>query len=138
MTIIPTWSPALSVRNPEVDAQHITLLELGRQLLDALAQPHDDSGERVRDLLRDIVTLSLQHDALEERLLVENGAENLSEHRASHSTIHAGLAALQAQAAEGTLNRNNLAQFITDWMGHHLSETDLPAKKYFKTPKRHP
>lgn len=53
MPSLPFWTPRLSVGNALLDAQHITLLELSREMLRILAdRPRND--EAIYVLLRDI------------------------------------------------------------------------------------
>jgi hemerythrin-like metal-binding protein len=132
---IPKWSPSLSVGNAKLDEQHITLLELGRDLMrlleTATATPHQIHGA-----LEDIVRQSRQHDSLEESILEANGCPTLAEHKLVHQAARSQLATLLADAARSALDRPVLSGLIADWMGHHISENDLPVKDYMKqTPK---
>lgn len=132
---IPQWSASLSVGNAKLDEQHITLLELGRDLMRLL-----DSGSSTEGLihgaLADIARQSRLHDALEECILDANRCPTLAEHKAVHQTARAQLAKLLSDVSRGAVAQSVLSGLIADWMAHHIIETDLPVKGYMKhTPK---
>jgi hemerythrin-like metal-binding protein len=132
---IPKWSPRLSVGNAKLDEQHITLLELGRHLLN-LVETAPYPKDQVRRALQDIIGLSRKHDALEERVLEDNACPTLSEHKLVHEASRVVLTDLLSDASHHILNAAVLAHAITDWMSHHISENDLPVREYLKMPPK--
>jgi len=133
VTALPKWTPGLSVGNARLDEQHITLLELGRNLFGVL-QTHPPGGERVRWMLDDIVRLTRDHDAMEEQILAQNGCPTLDEHRAAHRAARETIEGLRLDASNGLLNADHVSRVIADWMSHHIAENDLPVKAYLKAP----
>jgi hemerythrin-like metal-binding protein len=128
---IPKWSPQMSVGNAKLDEQHITLLELGRDLM-RLLDTGATTEAQIHGALDDIVRQSRLHDALEESILEANGCPTLAEHKRVHQTARTQLATLLSDVARGTVDRPALSGIIADWMGHHISENDLPVKNYMK------
>lgn len=128
---IPKWSASLSVGNAKLDEQHITLLELGRDLMRLLAN-ETTTHRQIHGALEDIAKLSQLHDALEESILEANGCPTLAEHKVVHQTAREQLAILLADVARDTVDKPALNSLIADWMGHHISENDLPVKDYMK------
>jgi hemerythrin-like metal-binding protein len=128
---IPHWSSSLSVGNAKLDEQHITLLELGRDLM-RLLDTESTTEVQIHGALEDIVRLSRLHDALEESILETNGCPTLSEHKAVHQAARTQLATLLSDASRSTVDRAVLSGLIVDWMDHHISENDLPVKDYMK------
>lgn len=128
---IPKWSPQMSVGNAKLDEQHITLLELGRDLM-RLLDTGATTEAQIHGALDDIVRQSRLHDALEESILEANGCPTLAEHKLVHQTARTQLATLLSDVARGTVDRPALSGIIADWMGHHISENDLPVKDYMK------
>lgn len=128
---IPKWSPELSVGNAKLDEQHITLLELGRDLM-RLLETDSATQQQIHGALEDIARQSRLHDAMEESILEANGCPTLAEHKAVHQAARSQLANLLADVARNTVNRPVLSGVIADWMGHHISENDLPVKDYMK------
>lgn len=130
-TPVPQWSSSLSVGNAKLDEQHITLLELGRELL-RLLETKTSTGVQMHGALEDILRLSRLHDALEEMILEANGCPTLAQHKAEHQTARAQLANLLADVSRSAADRAALGRLIADWMAHHISENDLPVKEYLK------
>ena len=128
---VPKWSSSLSVGNAKLDEQHITLLELGRDLIRLL---HTDTATeaQIHGALEDIVKLSQLHDALEESTLETNGCPTLAEHTVVHQAARAKLASLLADVSRSTAERAVSSDLIAQWMNHHISENDLPVKGYLK------
>lgn len=125
------WSPALSVGNADLDAQHIILLEIGREIIELL----DRAGmaeQRLWSLLNDFFVISSHHDALEERILAQNGCPNLLAHQAAHTQTKEHIHIALCEAAEHCLNPAHLRYALIHWMGHHLSEMDLEAKPFLR------
>jgi hemerythrin len=128
---VPQWSSSLSVGNAKLDEQHITLLELGRDLM-RLLDTEAATNAQIHGALEDIVRLSRLHDALEESILEANACPALSAHKAVHQTARSQLAALLADVSRSAVDRSVLSGLIADWMGHHISENDLPVKDYLR------
>jgi hemerythrin-like metal-binding protein len=132
---IPKWSSSLRVGNAKLDEQHITLLELGRDLM-RLLDTETATQVQIHAALEDIVKQSQLHDAREEKILEVNGCPTLDEHKAAHQTSRAELATLLSDVSRGAEDRAVLSRWVVDWMGHHISENDLPVKDYLRqTPK---
>ena len=128
---IPQWSSSLSVGNAKLDEQHITLLELGRDLL-RLLDTGTATDAQIHGALEDIVRLSRLHDTLEESILEANGCPTLAEHKVAHQSARSQLANLLDDVSRSIVNRTVLSGLIADWMDHHISESDLPVKNYMK------
>jgi hemerythrin-like metal-binding protein len=132
-TAIPVWTPSQSVANAELDEQHITLLELGRNLVHLLDRG-PAKGDEVFLALKDITQLSLAHDQAEEWTLAQNGCPTLAEHRRAHDMARLRLTELLADVSRGVVNQVVLRQMLADWMTHHIGENDLPVKQYLRKP----
>lgn len=131
MPSLPLWTPQLSVRNATLDAQHITLLELNRELLRVLDDKPETDGP-IYVLLNDFATSFRKHLAYEEQLLEANHCPDFIAHREEHRKILAVLDGYLACAHTNCCNRAQLAQAARHWMEHHLCESDLPLRDYMK------
>lgn len=129
MSAIPIWNYSLTVGNAELDAHHIMLFELGRDLVEAL-KAKSSTHERIHDLLKDVTMLSQKHDDVEEQILAQNLCPTLSEHKELHKASRAKLTRFLMPASQNQTDRQALAQAVTDWMSHHLSENDLRVKEF--------
>lgn len=125
MPFLPTWTPHLSVGNAMLDAQHITLLELSREMLRILAdRPRND--EAIYALLRDIAQCYESHGELEEQVLAVDGSAALYEHRRRAELIRTELREQLASAKENTTDRTALAAAVGAWIDHHIGELRSP------------
>lgn len=128
---ISQWSPSLSVGNAKLDEQHITLLELGRDLM-RLLDTKTATNVQIHGALEDVDRLSRLHDALEEKTLEANACPTVSEHKTAHLMARNKLDNLPADVSRGAVDRAALSGLVADWMDHHISEHDLPVKGYLK------
>lgn len=132
---LPHWRPALSVGNADLDAQHIVLLEMGRNLLDSLDETPPALGRAIGEL-DDLLSASLEHDTEEERILASNGCPSLDAHHLSHTITRARLKVLLDNARQGQVDAPALRHALLGWMQHHIGEFDLPVKAYLACPVR--
>jgi len=131
MINVPTWSPALSVGNALIDRQHQQLLSLCAQAVDAFESAAPDK-ERFHELLNDVAALAARHFDTEERTLARHGCPTLATHKAEHEKYLDLLAEILVKATNQELDRAGLESFLSDWLGHHLHEVDLPERHYLR------
>jgi hemerythrin-like metal-binding protein len=131
MKSIPRWHPGLSVLNPQLDAQHITLMEVGRELVRVNASD-PGTDEPILHLLRDLSSTLIAHHTLEEAVLEKNRFPAPEKIKASHATSSAVLDQLIDAALNNAIDRRVLPCKIAEWMTIHLIHTDLPVKEYLK------
>jgi len=137
MNSIPIWHPGFCVLNPELDAQHILLLELGRELLHAIAfQSNSDESQLM--LLRDIAGVARQHHAQEEEVLAANACPTLASIAAVHAAAQEMLDGMIADVQQKGADLDAVAEQISDWMHIHIHETDMPVRAFFRTSRAVP
>ena len=129
MNDMPHWHSGLCLFNPELDAQHITLLVLGAGLVDAIENT-PEAGQHCLDLLQDIATLTCKHHALEESLLEKSGCPSCDNIKAVHAKADAMLAGLVDDFVQDRVDRHALVQNLTDWMRCHLTQSDMAVRQY--------
>ena len=133
METLPVWDPSMSVGNAELDEQHKLLLALNQRAADLL---NDKAGAHIRrefrHLLNEIVDLAEVHFAAEERILALNGCPNLAEHKAEHYQFIELLAELIYQSMLKELKNKRLARLLSDYIEHHLRETDMSCREYMR------
>jgi hemerythrin-like metal-binding protein len=131
MQAMPTWHPGICLFNPELDAQHISLLVLGSAPVDVL-ETTPEAAAHCMDLLQDIATLPGKHHALEEALLEKNGCPNYADIRAVHARSCAMLAGMIEDVAECRVDRPALLQHMKDWMRCHMNQSDMAVRQYLR------
>lgn len=133
---IPKWSAALSVCNPLLDEQHITLLELARGVLRDIERQPPASDADLRIALRDIHSLACRHVAQEEVALLARGSPDLDEYRLDNQVALERLTALHQGGPGCGMNRRAVADFLVEWMTRHLTGADLsPSASSCRCPK---
>lgn len=129
---VHSWTSQLSVENAELDAQHITLIEIGRSVVSSIAQ--DAASEVICDLMEDFVALSKLHDGLEEEILRRNNCPSLAEHQLLHLSSRELFTSYLQQERAQTADRQAISFALSEWMQHHVSENDMKVKDYLKSP----
>lgn len=131
MITVPTWSPALSVGNDQIDRQHQQLLSLCAQAVKAF-DTEAPGKESFHELLNDVAALAARHFDTEEKVLARHACPTLAAHKAEHEKYLELLAELLVKATNQELDRAGLDSFLSDWLGRHLHEVDLPEKYYMR------
>jgi hemerythrin-like metal-binding protein len=131
MNSIPIWHTDLCVRNPELDAQHITLMEICRELLCAI-EFRPNCPEPVLVLLRDIAAVTRQHHKMEEAVLKANDCPTLMAIAVAHSEAQSMLDGMVAEAMQQSADHEVMVRKIADWNHSHLYETDLPVRAFLR------
>lgn len=126
------WNSGLSVENAELDAQHITLHEIGRSIVDSIEQKA--SSEALCDLIADFLAMSKVHDMREESILRQNHCPSLFEHQQVHQQARDCFTDFLELERKKIADRPALASAVSQWMQHHISDNDLQVKNYLKTP----
>jgi hemerythrin len=134
MNSIPIWHSGLCVRNPPLDAQHIIILELGRELLRVLElQPICE--ESVLVLLCDIAGVAHKHHVMEEEFLKANACPTLKSIVTAHSAVQDMLDGMIADVRQQSADLGALARQISAWMHVHIYETDMPVRAFLVMPR---
>jgi hemerythrin len=128
------WADALSMSNPEIDAEHKHFIDLVNMLNREIA-----SQERDKDKILHIMDLILDdardHFAHEERLFKEKAYPAAEE----HANIHANLIAALEQGLEDIRNSDFIKVWVKVGLGvetaliNHLVDEDTKYIDYLRT-----
>lgn len=128
MLSIPIWNPSLSVGNPVIDRQHQALLLMCQRLVVLLADT-ERHGPQLLELINDVAELMKDHFETEERLLRINGCPNFRDHVSEHESLYQAVLELLGYGMySGSLNPVEFEALMTEWLTHHLLDSDLPNK----------
>ncbi|HSN90195.1 MAG TPA: bacteriohemerythrin [Anaeromyxobacteraceae bacterium] len=118
------WTPALSVGNDAIDAQH---RELFRRADDLIAAIRAGKPERVGSVLRYLHEYAVEHFGLEEAWMREHRYKGYVRHKAEHDRFMADLVALaeeqESSRADGFM-AGRVNGWLADWLVRHVSGTD--------------
>ena len=137
MQQLSPWSSALSVRNAQLDEQHIVLIELATELIARLTSGNPHSP-MIYDLLTDFVESVRHHDALEEVVLIRNGCPHFQEHAQTHRKTEAELLQWLERVRSAVYDHRGLVAQLSQWVQHHLIELDIPVVGYLSSGQHHP
>lgn len=117
------WVEAYECGNPEIDAEHRELFDLGNALFAATMTP--GSAQAWRPALENMLAHIISHFAHEERILLERGYDRLDEHRRVHAAILKRAREIAAAATKGTATIGALVNFLgRDVVARHFLTVD--------------
>jgi hemerythrin-like metal-binding protein len=131
MIPLPAWHSDLCVRNPELDAQHITLIEICRELI-FVAEFQPNCAELMLVLIQDIAGLTRQHHEMEETILKANGCPTLEAIAAAHLVAQAMIKGLVEDVSQQCVDHGAMVRRITDWTHDHFYVIDMPVRAFLK------
>ena len=122
-----TWNDKWLSNNEAIDQEHRKLLEMGNELIAAVANEAKDSAEAI---LEHLIQHTVYHFNHEEAILREIGFPGLEEHKIIHELLIEESMKLKRSLKEGSISLGNVVEFVVSkvLMGHMLQE-DF---KYFK------
>lgn len=119
------WKPAYSVHIPDIDSQHMKMIEMSSRLL-KLVLASSEPDENVRTLLNDLKAYTIYHFDFEEALLTDASYSDLVKHINAHRQFSESIAEFERQAGAGLTKGLllELLEFLTDWIATHIMIED--------------
>lgn len=120
---IATWTPDLSIGDPDLDADHMRLIDTLNEVFDALLLGQGSSAFRTAlTTLNDYVT---DHFAREEAWMSERTAPDLARHPAEHEALRKHLVRLVDLHDVSDEERSiELLMVLRDWLLGHIAHSD--------------
>jgi hemerythrin len=126
------WKEEYSVDHAEIDTQHKRLFQLAGDLHAAMTE--GKGKDALTKTLNNLIEYTKHHFACEERLMQLHNYPDFAEHKALHDDLTARVVEFQKRFEAGrTAMSVELLQFLKDWLGHHIGETDKKVATYLKT-----
>jgi hemerythrin len=126
------WRPEYSLGHDGIDAQHQRLFALANDLHTAMTQGRGKGA--LSEMLGKLVEYTKTHFASEERLMQTHHYPDYPAHKAAHDALTARVLAFQRDFAAGRVGMTiELLQFLKDWLGTHIGETDRRVAKFLKS-----
>jgi hemerythrin len=121
------WTPALSVGNEEIDAQHQELFRRAGKLLEGLQR--GEAGE-VGELVQYLHRYAITHFGAEEAAMREARYAGYARHKAEHDRFIGDLQALAAEHVQkggGAFLALRVDHWLRGWLREHVAgmDTDL-------------
>lgn len=118
------WSNDFSVGIPELDGQHLALLDLCQRAAQCLETGGEVAAAEIREILGQLVSYTESHFREEERILRECNYPNFSEHHAEHIEYRTRLTGFLLDAGNGITDKKLLFEYLADWWGKHILSSD--------------
>jgi hemerythrin len=134
---VPCWTPALSVGDPAMDAQHREMFRLTGEVI-ACAEGGDCQVAEAIELLHEY---AVAHFAHEEERMREVSYPGLVRHKLEHDRFVEDLLELAdahdrgGPEARGTVR---LAEWLNGWMVRHVALTDSEMGRYLASSRARP
>lgn len=126
------WNPSYSVGSITIDQQHKRLLALCKKLTNL---PIDNSTEGkavFNSVLKDIAFYASKHFESEEDTLRAIGYPKLGEQRSEHNEFNEQLDNFISTAANETLDRDLLKNYLEKWWINHILHSDMQYSSHLK------
>ncbi len=130
MSSIPSWSPAFSVGNDVLDAQHRLLLQLCQAAGEKLAATPQPNAHEIHVILNGLCLYARVHFATEEKLLREVGYPDIEAQQAEHDHYWTTLTHHLEAACAGRPDLPALHAFLSEWWESHILVSDMRYKAY--------
>ena len=118
------WDPSFSVGIPEIDKQHMIILECITILEEAVERRSGKAGwSQVHSVLGQLSAYVRMHFASEEALMQQHGYPKLGEHSDEHLQFMHDLDMLQKQSLNEDV-AHLLLEFLRAWWHGHVMDSD--------------
>jgi len=131
------WTPSLETGVAEIDAQHVALFDVAARFADAVREM--EPVESLEELFAFLVEYSMDHFAIEERMMREARDPALPKHMQEHTVFKRQLAALVAQwNAEGPSQPLLVAMhgFLEVWLAEHVAKSDQQIAEHARSTRQ--
>jgi hemerythrin len=123
------WDKTLSVDVPEIDEDHLRLVDLFNILSHSVEQ--GDAAHYVEAVMEELISCTVWHFRHEERLMLKYGYEGLVEHKAEHEELIASAKTLQQKLLlESAPVLSEDLQFLEHWLTGHILSADKRLGSY--------
>ena len=128
------WGDDMVIDNGPIDQDHRKLVDLVNQLHSATSA---GQGRSVVDkIMSELIFYTQDHLVREEQQMEKVGFPDLVPHKQSHARFMAGLHALQAKHAGGSITvASQLSTLLRDWLSIHIRRSDHALRVHLKRGK---
>lgn len=126
------WKDSYSVKVTALDNQHKKLFELVQELYLAMSKGH---GRAIAGgVLQRLADYTVNHFAVEEKLMEKHGYPHLASHRAEHKALTDKVTAFKKTFDAGTANITpELMVFLQHWLRDHIQTIDQKYSEFLNS-----
>jgi len=129
------WTPALSVGEDEIDAQHQKLFSI----IEALMQAQKDAldTKAIHSILSQLVDYSGYHFRTEDNYMIDNNYPLFMSHRKEHlAYINKMGELITALEKKDAKLPQDMLDFLSNWWREHIANSDLRYARYIKSQQK--
>jgi len=127
------WKKSFEVGIPEIDKQHMIIVECINALQNAVDKREGKSGwSTVHSVLGQLAAYARMHFASEEVLMRHSGYPRVDEHADEHLQFVNDLQILQGRSLTNDITHELLA-FLDTWWQEHIMERDMQYVPFLTT-----
>jgi hemerythrin-like metal-binding protein len=126
-----TWSDAMSVGVPALDADHRCLVRIISLLQDAEG---DEAQRIVKIVLETLSVYCRYHFAREEQVMAGCGFPAIAFHRGEHERFTSMISKLreQREPCDAYVSAHELLDYLITWLRHHILIQDMAYRPYVR------
>lgn len=121
------WDQSLSLDIPEMDQEHIKLIEKMNLVIDGI-----ENKIEVTDLFVDLINYTKIHFDNEEKFMKSNNYSKVSSHAKIHENLLNKLGGYKKDFENGNTNYSELIAFLKNWLMTHIKGIDMNYSKEIK------
>ena len=126
------WLSRYEIGIPEIDAQHIRIFEVVKELIEMIRQGAP-TGE-VIEVVDSLVSFTLEHFRTEEAWMERQGFPGLEAHRKEHQHIQSRIFELKPHLDGGKSLTMEVTILLADWLEYHICDYDQVFAEYSRVP----
>ncbi|MFH0984262.1 MAG: bacteriohemerythrin [Candidatus Omnitrophota bacterium] len=117
------WDEMYSVNINVIDRQHQHLFKVLGDLYDWLGK--EEEKEFLEAIIRELVQYAVEHFTTEEVFMRQYDFPGYEAHKKEHEDFKTKVVSFQEDLIAGKVTLSvEVMVFLTDWLGHHILETD--------------
>lgn len=130
------WTPNYEIGIEVIDNQHRRIVEYINEVY-AVREKHEP-GDRLAEVLFDLVDYTMSHFAFEEALMDEAGYLDIALHRLTHDTFTRQIQTFKKRFEGGEDIAEDLANMLRRWLLEHIVTDDVGYCEVVKRQIVHP
>lgn len=128
------WTNAYSIGIPEIDSQHMELVDIMNRLWDALIRQAE--AKEMLSLIESLERYTVAHFCAEETMMRISGYPELNRHKQSHAQFVGKIGEKKMELADGKALQLDLLHYLRDWLVEHILQADKHYADYYESQKK--
>ncbi len=124
------WNDKYNVNISVIDGDHSIFTDIINKAI--VAEQHNNSEEKVKDVLKEMTMYALSHFSTEEAYMIEFGYPKLQHHKEEHHVFTIRTNAYLNRVINGDYQiAGEILEYLKQWLARHIQVTDKKYIDYF-------